>query len=484
MATRRATIVGLLALPLAASTASLVWAQPVPVVRRRVGTLATDANLRTLVRGIRIMKGQDSEHPVSREIAAQRGNHPFSWLTQMRIHSGNWGQHGSWRFLPWHRAQLRLFEQTIGYLTGTPAFALPYWDPREHRYLPIDLFNESSPLFWPDRNWESRHLPPEFLEPGSRLFSRDRNWGIRQLNFLGAIEEVTPELRNRGRYFAALADGNVKRFMGSTSGPGDVEYTTHNLIHELIGGRMGMPWTATLDPLFWLHHANVDRVWASWQSAHAASASEAYPSALVQEELRGFQQNRPILAADVLSIQDLGYIYDRQYTLPEFAPLGDLAGWEIESKLEPRLLASDNTASAELGKPAHIRFEIPAELRPLVSPASKTIVKSAELALSIDRKSFAQFSVRISLRSSSGPDSPSICRLISPFGFDNHHAGGSAGMSFHILITAQLAAILEQGNGVDVIVEAVPRANGVVLPAEVRVLSASIEILSYKLRRT
>lgn len=36
-----------------------------------------------------------------------------------------------------------------------------------------------------------------------------------------------------------------------------------------VGGQMsGVDW-AGYDPIFFLHHANVDRLWALWQSTHA-----------------------------------------------------------------------------------------------------------------------------------------------------------------------------------------------------------------------
>jgi tyrosinase len=39
---------------------------------------------------------------------------------------------------------------------------------------------------------------------------------------------------------------------------------THNAGHRFIGGHMGGEFSPN-DPIFWLHHANVDRLWATWQ---------------------------------------------------------------------------------------------------------------------------------------------------------------------------------------------------------------------------
>ena len=41
----------------------------------------------------------------------------------------------------------------------------------------------------------------------------------------------------------------------------------HNTAHRWVGGVMATGWSP-LDPLFWLHHAQVDRLWWEWAGAH------------------------------------------------------------------------------------------------------------------------------------------------------------------------------------------------------------------------
>jgi tyrosinase len=59
---------------------------------------------------------------------------------------------------------------------------------------------------------------------------------------------------------------------------GDIENNPHNLVHVYVGGSqdingpeglMSDPGLAAIDPVFYLHHANVDRMWAIWNSGHA-----------------------------------------------------------------------------------------------------------------------------------------------------------------------------------------------------------------------
>jgi tyrosinase len=41
----------------------------------------------------------------------------------------------------------------------------------------------------------------------------------------------------------------------------------HNGVHDWVGGTMGLLETAAADPIFWMHHANIDRIWWQWQQS-------------------------------------------------------------------------------------------------------------------------------------------------------------------------------------------------------------------------
>lgn len=44
-----------------------------------------------------------------------------------------------------------------------------------------------------------------------------------------------------------------------------LEGVPHNNVHNAIGGHMRSPALANFDPVFYLHHRNVDRIWYEWQ---------------------------------------------------------------------------------------------------------------------------------------------------------------------------------------------------------------------------
>ena len=85
----------------------------------------------------------------------------------------------------------------------------------------------------------------------------------------------------------------------------------HNRIHRYIGGTM-VPPTSPYDPVFWLHHCYVDKLWADWQRLHPTE-----PGYLPDGGAKKKGHNlRDVMAPwndkapkDVLNIRDLGYYY-------------------------------------------------------------------------------------------------------------------------------------------------------------------------------
>jgi tyrosinase len=65
--------------------------------------------------------------------------------------------------------------------------------------------------------------------------------------------------------------------MQFSSAYGDLEMQPHNVVHSDLGGLMGDPNTAAQDPIFWLHHGNIDRLWNRWiqQGGGRADPSDA-----------------------------------------------------------------------------------------------------------------------------------------------------------------------------------------------------------------
>ena len=87
----------------------------------------------------------------------------------------------------------------------------------------------------------------------------------------------------------------------------------HGQGHNYIGGEMASGGAAPNDPIFFLHHANVDRLWAMWQDANRKSAETAadYGNPAFPADRRGAIFNFPqVRAEEMLDFRVLGYRYD------------------------------------------------------------------------------------------------------------------------------------------------------------------------------
>jgi len=165
-------------------------------------------------------------------------------------------QHQSWYFLPWHRGYLACFEEivaaTVLKLGGDPGWALPYWN-----YCDTKTSN-------------ARCVPAAFLGGGTAnpLFLAERNMTSPSAQIPVGHTNLDALLHSP---FSVAAAGAHPGFGGPETGfshiggtSGLLENLPHNIIHDDVGGLMSDPDTAALDPIFWLHHSNIDRLWEVW----------------------------------------------------------------------------------------------------------------------------------------------------------------------------------------------------------------------------
>lgn len=260
-----------------------------PVVRREIGTLVRDYPdaYETLKRAIAALiapagggSGSQSNDWTGtakyHEMFCARGSPEF--VSQM---------HGSWRFLPWHRAFLLYTEKRLQAAAGDPTLALPYWDWTANREFPAGFIGPANPLNDPTR---VRPFAAGDLVP----------W-----------EEVDPN--------DALDARTFSQFGGRKSGNGSLEMGPHGNIHTWSAmhpdleyrGNIGAFATAALDPLFFAHHGNLDRIWESWVKVEGRSNPE---DAEFLDQIFLFEAPGTPMEAyrvgDLLDTQAVGYAYD------------------------------------------------------------------------------------------------------------------------------------------------------------------------------
>ena len=195
---------------------------------------------------------------------------PMSWTYQAAIHgidplppamAGLWAecQHASSFFLPWHRMYILNFErivaQHVASLGGPADWALPYWnyttsDPATLA-LPPAFRNTAlpggaaNPLYVALRN-------PVANAGGTVLGARDVDLSLSQCEWNYQSGWLFRRCPVRSFWSCGRA----------------LELTPHNAVHRQVGatpgGWMADPDLAALDPIFWLHHSNIDRLWEVW----------------------------------------------------------------------------------------------------------------------------------------------------------------------------------------------------------------------------
>lgn len=392
-------------------------------------------------------------------------------------------QHEGWFFLPWHRGYLAYFEEivawAIGELGGPPDWKLPYWN-----YL--DASNPAA------RNFPRAFVEP-FLPDGSTnalaWWARSTTLSLNTALAGGDISLDALTMKTfTGNPGASALGGSQTGFeqFGPDGSGGALELDPHNTIHVMIGGLggfMGDPNYAALDPLFWLHHCNIDRLWSAWlgQSGNIQENGAPWSNGPTP---RQFKMPRPNGTLEVFTPADClpGARLDRSYddlvagtgllaapALP--ASIGSLPGAAVPAKLSsapipsPRVLGSSQHAMV-------VGAEGRTALVPLAGgmPASAQPQRYYALLENIRGEApSSALSVYVGLAAPGDPSGgpPVLAKTVTLFGLakassSGPHAGG--GLSVSVDITdpvralavasgaspAQLAVTIRQPNAMSI----------------------------------
>src|SRR5215208_4216247 len=281
---------------IAANTPGIVaLAQAGPKLRRSLhGMAPNDPILQSWRDGVRLLK-------------AASGN--LSWTSFANIHGNatdfNLCPHGNWYFLPWHRAYLVSYERAVRQLTGNNDFALPYWDWTEDRQMPAAFvqptFNgQPNSLFESQRDaTPTDSLPDSTVGPGV----------INQILAESPFETFgTSRPINGGQVQNNLDQSWINcEFCGTM---GTLEQTPHNLVHVFVGGIMAQA-NSALDPLFMMHHCNIDRIWWLWNQGGGADTPDPLWTGMTFQNNFFNPDGTPYSpkVSDLLVPEPLGYTY-------------------------------------------------------------------------------------------------------------------------------------------------------------------------------
>ncbi|MEV0272376.1 tyrosinase family protein [Hamadaea sp. NPDC050747] len=245
--------------------------------------------------------------------------------------------HGGPIFLPWHRMFLLRLEQQIQRITGDAEAGLPYWDWTADGGLPADQQLTSS-LWGAHALGDARGdvstgplaaMRVRLVGHGTQLWSAaprplQRNAGTDpDVPGLPVADDVKAALEDGLGYDSLPWDVSADGFRNRVEGwidprrPGQVSAPQmHNRVHVWVGGDMG-PGTSPNDPLFYLNHCNVDRLWEAWLARNGrryqpGDGDEQIPTGQGLNDTMVTLLGEPLRPADVL---DAGHWYSYD-TLP------------------------------------------------------------------------------------------------------------------------------------------------------------------------
>jgi len=179
----------------------------------------------------------------------------YQTLRNMHVSAANGEEHGGPHFLPWHRSYLLDLERQLQAID--PSVSMHYW-----------RFDEPAPnVFTRSFMGETRRSPGTasfvVLDPSNPLVAwvTDSVPGILRSASFNTLSQAAPgvpgfALRNQAQ---TLALGTAYAMFSAMEG------TPHGAAHVSFNGWVSSIPTAPKDPLFFMLHANVDRLWALWQ---------------------------------------------------------------------------------------------------------------------------------------------------------------------------------------------------------------------------
>ncbi len=187
---------------------------------------------------------------------------------------GSMGPVGRQRFLSWHRDFLVTLEKEMQRIDSL-AF-IPYWKWSKDRAIP---------------SWIAGFLPTVVVPPvggmGSMTVTVTRSPHTPSgLPTAAQIKSLDANTKLIFTQFTALLEGY------------------HNTVHGWVGGTMNNIMVSPADPLFWMHHAEIDRIWSVWQTKPANTGK--VPTLSGNDSVMDPWQET---SAQLQSISALGYSY-------------------------------------------------------------------------------------------------------------------------------------------------------------------------------
>jgi tyrosinase len=350
---RRTFVRGMAAMPFAVWLARNAYAST-PYIRYDIGSPEGQAMIAVFADAVSRMKRRGEQDPLSwlwqwythfvsgtttksaeigrifgTTVSPQSSLASEMWNT-CQSHAGQNANH----FLPWHRMFVFFLEQIVREVTGRLDFTLPYWnytsyDPAKRGIVPQQFRLPGDPVFGSLYRVERTSLANSG-QPIHKYQSGDA------MNISTAMAK---------QYYSSI--DSVQGFCRA------IDSGIHGKIHVLVGTskNMGAVPYAAQDPLFWVHHANIDRLWTSWNRNGGLNPGSGtwLNKVFVFADRTGQRVTGKL--KDFFNTDVLGYSYDRYVAVDgsESTSAQALSRMAVE-KIGPVAERIAVAASAELGE--------------------------------------------------------------------------------------------------------------------------------------
>ncbi len=326
------------------------------------------------------------------------------------------GQTQALNFFGWHRMLLYYYERVLRWASGDDTLRLPYWDYTDPSQvaLPGGFQNAASSLYDakrdPDMNTGASTLNPDSTNVNALLRLSD------YFTYEGRIE------------------GGIHGYVHCTTGP------TCPVAH------MGDVPVAGNDPVFYSHHANIDRLWACWQKLYPTPAGTWQDQQFSFVDETGALVTKPV--KNFLDSTTLGYVYDND---SDCSRASTTLAANASTAAKPAAPGSGKRSMAMIGSVKSIAINQPQVSVDLSVPKPKLqgmflrleSASTTELVLKdVTAQSHPGVLFNVFVAKKGDPSTRKLAGTISWFGAFRHHGHtGPEKRTFQFDVTDQLRAL-------------------------------------------
>ena len=314
-------------------------------------------------------------------------------------------------FLVWHRLYIWHFEKIVRKLSGKKDFALPYWG-------------------YTNTNSSDKLMPAMLRDSKSALYESCR------FDSLNNGFPISGEIERALDMTKLMSYTDYKTFCLN------INNAPHGAMHDYIGagndttgllqfknpitnsitntGLMGWVPTAGFDPVFWLHHSNIDRLWQQWTNSENGKMITLQELKSVEWPYVFFDENGKKLEYTMEQVIDI--IYDMDY---------DFDDTKVQSKSQDMLTQSNPIRKvATLGKSHKVGTGLSnVKVDKLLTSSSSSSFSKMNMEVSVSFNKVPRGIYEVYLNVPSGevphPSSRYFVGFMNFFGYDDKMQGKS-----------------------------------------------------------